>query len=177
MKQAQAALDKALKARAKHAKFVADMPTIAEYAELWVSGLRLEASTIHGYRKIIRNQVTPHLGTVPLDKVTATRLAAHYRELERCGRADGKGLSPNTVHKDHVLIGAMLSTAVQSRSTATMGGFISPSAAPVRSVIRSLAVTMTMPISGWTRRIRRARLMPSSPGRLRSTTIRSIDST
>lgn len=113
MKQAQAALDKALKARTQHAKFVADMPTIAEYADLWVNGLRLEASTIHGYRKIIRNQVTPQLGTVPLDKITATRLAAHYRELERCGRADGKGLSPNSVHKVHVLIGAMLSTAIE----------------------------------------------------------------
>jgi len=103
LKHAQAALDKALKVRAQHATFIADMPTIAEYAELWASGLLLKASTIHGYRTIIRHQVTPQLGTVPLDKITATRLAAHYRELERYGRADGKGLSPKSVHKVHVL--------------------------------------------------------------------------
>ena len=31
---------------------------------LWVSGPWLEASAIHGYREITRNQVTPHLGRV-----------------------------------------------------------------------------------------------------------------
>jgi len=89
--------------------------TVAEYAELWVSGLTLEASTIHGYRKIIRNHVAPQLGALPLGKLTATRLAQHYRALELNGRRDNKapgvGLSASTIRKVHVLIGAMLEAA------------------------------------------------------------------
>jgi integrase len=84
--------------------------------ELWVSGLTLEASTIHGYRKIIRNHVAPQLGALPLSKLTATRLAQHYRALELNGRRDNKqpgaGLSASTIRKVHVLLGAMLDAAV-----------------------------------------------------------------
>lgn len=91
-------------------------PTVADYAEQWVSGLRLANSTVNGYRKIIRNHVTPQLGTLRLDQVTATRLARHYRELMDHGRNDTKGagqpLSANSVNKVHVLIGAMLDAAI-----------------------------------------------------------------
>lgn len=90
--------------------------TVGEYAEQWVSGLKLEASTVHGYRKIIRNHVEPQLGAIPLAKLTATRLATHYRELEDHGRRDNKkpgaGLSASTIQKVHVLIGAMLDAAL-----------------------------------------------------------------
>ena len=92
------------------------MPTIGEYADHWVAGLRLQNSTIQGYKKIIRNHLTPYLGTIRLDKLTATRIAAHYRALETSGRRDkpgyGKPLSANTVSKVHVLLAAMLDAAV-----------------------------------------------------------------
>jgi len=91
-------------------------PTIGEYVEEWLDGLSLEASTIEGYRKITRNHVVPQLGTVRLDKLTATTLAKHYRALQDHGRRDtkkpGAGLSANTVQKVHVLIGAMLDAAI-----------------------------------------------------------------
>ncbi|WP_345801016.1 tyrosine-type recombinase/integrase [Microbacterium sp. AZCO] len=91
-------------------------PTIGDYAEEWLASLTLEASTIEGYRKIVRNHVTPQLGSVRLDKLTATALAKHYRALEDHGRRDNKapgaGLSANTVQKVHVLIGAMLNAAL-----------------------------------------------------------------
>lgn len=91
-------------------------PTVAEYVEEWLSSLTLEASTIEGYRKIVRNHVVPQLGTVRLDKLTATALSKHYRDLEHHGRRDNKmpgtGLSANTVQKVHVLIGAMLNAAI-----------------------------------------------------------------
>lgn len=63
------------------------------YAEHWVSSLRLAASTIKGYRKIIRTQITPDLDRIRIDKLTATRIGSHYRELEKSGRKDeyGKG--------------------------------------------------------------------------------------
>ena len=85
---AQAALAEALKKKAQNERFQGKVPTIGDYADLWVTGLRLQNSTIQGYRKIIRNHITPQLGDIRLDKLTATRIAAHYRELEKSGRRD-----------------------------------------------------------------------------------------
>jgi len=93
-----------------------DAPRLAAYAAQWVEGLTLEASTLAGYRKIIRNHLAPQLGPLPLDKITATRIAAHYRALLAGGRRDkgheGEPLSANTVHKVHVVLGAILDAAV-----------------------------------------------------------------
>lgn len=63
------------------------------YAEHWVTSLRLADSTIKGYRKIIRNHISPDLGRIRIDKLTATRIGSHYLELEKSGRKDeyGKG--------------------------------------------------------------------------------------
>ena len=91
-------------------------PTIAVYADHWASSLRLADSTIKGYRKIIRNHITPDLGKIRIDKLTATRIGSHYRELEKQGRKDeyGKGepLSANSIHKVHVVLGAILDAAI-----------------------------------------------------------------
>lgn len=96
----QAALADALKKRAQNEKFLGKVPTIAVYADQWVNGLRLESSTIEGYKKIIRNHITPALGAIHIDKLTATRIAAHYRELEKSGRRDqcGYGKPPLGEH-------------------------------------------------------------------------------
>ena len=114
--EAQRVLAEALTKKKSNARFQAKVPTVGEYAEHWIAGLRLQNSTIEGYKKIIRNHVAPYLGTIQLDKLTATRIAAHYRQLETSGRRDrtgyGKPLSANTVSKVHVLLAAMLDAAV-----------------------------------------------------------------
>jgi integrase len=114
--EAQRVLAEALTKKKSNARFQTKVPTIGEYAEHWIAGLRLQNSTVEGYKKIVRNHVTPYLGTIRLDKLTATRIAAHYRELETSGRRDkpgyGKPLSANTVSKVHVLLAAMLDAAV-----------------------------------------------------------------
>lgn len=114
--QAQRVLAEALTKKKSNARFQAKAPTIGEYAEHWIAGLRLQNSTIEGYKKIIRNHVTPYLGAIQLDKRTATSIAAHYRQLETSGRRDkpgyGKPPSANTVSKVHVLLAAMLDAAV-----------------------------------------------------------------
>lgn len=92
------------------------VPTIAEYSDHWVSGLRLQNSTIQGYWKIIRNHISPALGDLRPDKLPATRIATRYRELEKLGRRDttglGKPLSANSVNKVHVVLGAILDGAL-----------------------------------------------------------------
>lgn len=114
--EAQRALAEALRKKKSNARFQSTTPTIGEYADHWIATLRLQNSTIEGYKKVVRNHVTPYLGTIRLDKLTATRIGAHYRELETSGRRDkpgyGKPLSANTVSKVHVLLAAMLDAAV-----------------------------------------------------------------
>jgi integrase len=116
LEAAQSALAEALKRKVQNEKFQGKVPTITEYANHWVTGLRLQNSTIQGYRKIIRNHIGPAIGNIRLDKLTATRIAAHYRELEKSGRRDttglGKPLSANSVNKVHVVLGALLDAAV-----------------------------------------------------------------
>ncbi len=113
---AQRALAEALRKKKANARFQSQTPTIGEYADHWIAGLRLQNSTIEGYKKIIRNHVTPYLGAIRLDRLTATRIGTHYRELETSGRRDkpgyGKPLSANTVSKVHVLLAAMLDAAI-----------------------------------------------------------------
>lgn len=114
--EANDALQEALKQRKQNEKFGNNVPTVGTYADEWAAGLKLAASTIKGYKKIIRNHIRPQLGSIRLDKLTATRIARHYRDLEDHGRRDeyGKGepLSANSVHKVHVVLGAILDAAI-----------------------------------------------------------------
>lgn len=87
-------------------------PTVASFADSWLEGLTLANSTVHGYRKIVRNYVGPQLGMIRLDQLTATRLAKHYSALLQSGGSSGRPLSANTVAKTHVLIGALLDAAI-----------------------------------------------------------------
>ena len=114
--EASDALQEALKQRKQNEKFGNKVPTVGAYADEWAAGLKLAASTIKGYKKIIRNHIKPQLGTIRLDKLTATRIARHYQDLEDHGRKDeygkGKPLSANSVHKVHVVLGAILDAAI-----------------------------------------------------------------
>ncbi|WP_158524622.1 site-specific integrase [Auritidibacter sp. NML100628] len=114
--EANDALQEALKQRKQNEKFGNKVPTVGTYADEWAAGLKLAASTITGYKEIIRNHIRPQLGPIRLDKLTATRIARHYRDLEDHGRNDeyGKGqpLSANSVHKVHVVLGAILDATI-----------------------------------------------------------------
>lgn len=94
---------------------VRNTPTVEKYIGQWLDGLDLEASTVAGYRRLARNHVVPYLGPIAVNKLTATRISRHYKELREHGRKDSKdsggALSANTVQKVHVLLGAMLDSA------------------------------------------------------------------
>lgn len=70
--EANDALQDALKQRKQNEKFSGKVPTIGVYADEWVAGVELADSTIKGYKKIISNHITPQLGDIRLDKLTAT---------------------------------------------------------------------------------------------------------
>jgi integrase len=90
------------------------------YMVTWLDGLRSEESTVASYRIVTRLHITPYIGSVPLAALTAGRIDALYRKLEREGRRDGKGaltgegLGPATVRYVHVILSAALSAAVDA---------------------------------------------------------------
>jgi integrase len=94
---------------------------VGAYLDDWLAGLRLAPSTVASYRKNVRLHLAPHIGAVPLASLTAARIDALYRQLERGGRADhkaGEGLSPRTVRYVHTILSAALSAAVRSHRLA-----------------------------------------------------------
>lgn len=114
--EADDALQEALMKRRSQEAFSSKVPLLSAYAAVWLGGLRLQASTLQGYDKIIRNHLAPKLGKIPIDRLTATRIARHYRDLEKHGRRDAKGsgapLSANSVNKVHVVLSSILDAAV-----------------------------------------------------------------
>ncbi len=137
---ADSALQDALRQRDQHEKFGGRVPTLGVYADAWTEGLKLADSTIAGYKKIIRNHLRPQLGHYPLDKLTPTRIARHYRELEQHGRKDeqdkGGPLSANTVHKAHVVLGAILDAAIEDGHLTTNPAKRKTAKAPTTSRMR-----------------------------------------
>jgi integrase len=93
--------------------------TVGEYAKTWITTKRLSPSTEAMYRRYLRLHVEPYVGHVAIKDVRPSTLSGLYRQLEECGRRqaghEGGGLSPNTVLKVHVLVGAVLQSAVDDQ--------------------------------------------------------------
>lgn len=81
------------------------VPLALNKSAIWP--MTLQRCLVAWVLKIVRNHVAPYLDTIRLDKLTATRIATHYRELETSGWRDMLGfdklLSANTVFKVHVV--------------------------------------------------------------------------
>ncbi|MFI9552363.1 tyrosine-type recombinase/integrase [Nonomuraea endophytica] len=117
-KAAQTALREAL-GKVDKGEFVEpSKQTLGAYLDEWVSGLRLEASTIASYKKNIRLHLKPHgVGATALAALTGPKITAHYRWLEEKGRQDhetGTGLSARTVRYIHTILSKALSEAVDA---------------------------------------------------------------
>lgn len=90
-------------------------PLFGPYADQWIEGLRLAASTIAGYKRSLKH-ITPTFGKRALDTITPSDISRLYAQLEKTGRIDskhkGEGLSANTIAKIHVTLSQILESAV-----------------------------------------------------------------
>jgi integrase len=93
---------------------------LGAYLGEWLDGLRLRPGTVASYRRNLQLHVIPALGGIPLASLTTARVNSLYRQLERSGRADlkGLGLSPRSVRYVHTILSAALSAAVKDRRLA-----------------------------------------------------------
>jgi integrase len=86
------------------------------YAKVWLDKQKLANSTLMGYEKIIRVHLVPSLGKLKVTQIVPSTIAKLYRDLERNGNrgrlTSGNALSANSVNKIHIVLGSILSSAV-----------------------------------------------------------------
>jgi integrase len=82
--------------------------TLAEYLDTWLKTTRptLRPSTFAAYEALLTKHVSPRIGHVPLQKVTASDLDALYADLAGV-------LAPSSVRKVHAILRKALADAVR----------------------------------------------------------------
>ena len=91
--------------------------TLAEFAQRWDrdwASLNLGAKSLERYRQVLRLQILPHLGAMPIQKIRAVHLQELYAKLLRQGgqRNGGGPLSVGSVRYAYSVINRILGHAV-----------------------------------------------------------------
>jgi len=88
--------------------------TVAEYLRDWLQQAdHLANKTRSRYRQLAEQQVIPHLGATPLQKLRPAHIADWHAGLLRSGGQDGRPLSARTVGHAHRLLHTALARAAQ----------------------------------------------------------------
>ncbi len=89
--------------------------TVADAIERWFDHARsgLSPSTEKNTRMIIDKHLGPHIGELPLSKLTPARVDAAYRALGARGGRGGKRLAPATVRRAHNVLHSAIAQAVR----------------------------------------------------------------
>lgn len=83
--------------------------------DYWESSNSITARTAARYREMLANQIAPHLGAKPVQRLTPLDIEDWHTTLRTVGRADGKGeLAPRSIGHAHRLLGAALRDAVRN---------------------------------------------------------------
>ena len=93
--------------------------TVADFVrsrvDLWEAAGEISARTSARYRELVENQIAPHLGARPLQKLRTIDIETWHTTLRNSGRADGKGgLSPRTIGHAHRVLGKALRDATKN---------------------------------------------------------------
>ena len=101
LEQAKAALDRHTATRELGKDPLERNPTVGQWLHYWLEEMirpSREATTVHGYRMIVRNHLGPELGHIPLRSLTGTQIQTYLNELQE------GGLCANTVRKHYCLL-------------------------------------------------------------------------
>lgn len=124
------AMQEAIRKRKNDERFHGTVPTFGEYGADWLDSLSLEPSTMQGYRRLFKNYLNPHLGSKPVDKITAPAIGKLYKMLRERGGKDGGTLSANTVNKASITLAAILDAVMED-------GFIMRNPARLKKVVKA----------------------------------------
>jgi integrase len=100
-------------AHAKGSYVDASKVTVAEHVaariDQWQAAAVISARTAERYRELLANQIEPHIGSKPVQKLKVADIEAWHGTLRVAGRKDGKGgVSSLTVKHAHSLLAKSL---------------------------------------------------------------------
>jgi integrase len=120
-REAQAELNRLLNRRNEGTYVDPTKMSVGEYLEHWLSvdiERRVAAKTALRHRGIIKHQIIPRLGNVPVRKLTATHIEAFEAQLQRSGYVKGskagEGLTAQTILHVHRTLSQALAHAVKT---------------------------------------------------------------
>ena len=93
--------------------------TVAEFVRSrvaqWEAAGDISARTAQRYRQLVENQIVPHIGTKPLQKLRPIDIEEFHTTLRNGGRVRGKGgLAPRTIGHAHRVLSKALSDAARN---------------------------------------------------------------
>jgi integrase len=97
--------------------------TLAQWLDKWLDEYKaytIRESTLQGYKRLVKNYITPHLGDKKLGSITTADLQKLYNWLRKNGRINehyekGDALSDSMVRSIHMLLHQAMDAAVQQR--------------------------------------------------------------
>jgi integrase len=91
--------------------------TLSDYLKDWIGQAEdkksISLKTAELYRGLIENQINPHLGSVLLQKLRPSHIAAWHATLLSDGRRNGGALSARSILNAHRVLGKALADAVR----------------------------------------------------------------
>ena len=119
--EAQAELNRLLSRRNEGTYVDPTKMSVAEYLEHWLSAdieRRVAAKTANRHRGIVRHQISPRIGHIPMRKLSAVHIEAFETQLQRNGYVKGKkrgrSLTAQTVLHVHRALSQALGHAVRT---------------------------------------------------------------
>jgi integrase len=80
----------------------------------WEAAEKISAKTAERYRELVENQIVPHIGAKPVQKLRASDIESWHTALRVDGRKDGKGgISARTIGHAHRVLSKALREAVR----------------------------------------------------------------
>lgn len=159
-KEAQAELARLLSAHDAGTLVEPSKTTLAAYMRSWIetaATVKLSPKTAERYRGLIENQILPHLGTLPLQKLKPVHVANWHATLLKAGGHTGGPLSARTVgHAHRVLHKALADATRHEVVTRNAAALVSPpkvtgdeieilSADQVKTVLSAMRETSIFP--------------------------------
>ncbi len=91
-----------------------DKISVGEHVRKWIEGADIGAKTRERYGELLKHQIAPHIGAVPLQHLKQTRIAEWHKTLLVRGGKGETPLAPRTVASAHRVLRAALGAAVKA---------------------------------------------------------------
>jgi integrase len=115
-REAQAKLTELMSEAARGVLVDPTKETLSAFLDRWDrdwASHNVSLKTVERYRQLITNQIKPHLGAVPAQKIKPVQLNALYAKLLQSGGIEGAPLAAQTVGHTHRLLRRALGHAAQ----------------------------------------------------------------